>query len=163
MTPELRLIRYFVAVAEEGNVTRAAARLHVAQPSLRAALRQLERQLGVALLGRDGGGLVLPPAGALLARRGRALLVEADSVVAAVRGAAAGGRLRLGVSPTARYGVAPRLLAACADRAPGIMLYTREHTSGTLLRGVAEGSLDAAITFCAGEPPAAVELVPLLD
>jgi DNA-binding transcriptional LysR family regulator len=163
MTPELRLIRYFVAVAEEGNVTRAAARLHIAQPSLSAALRQLERQLGVELLRRDGRRLVLTPAGELLARRGRALLVEADSVVAAVRGAAAGGRLRLGVSPTARYGVAPRLLAACADQAPGIMIYTQEHTTGTLLRGVAEGSLDAAITFCAGEPPAAVELVPLAE
>src|SRR5215471_5812542 len=116
MTPELRLIRYFVTVAEKGNVTRAARRLHIAQPSLSAALRQLETQLGVELLRRDGRRLALTPAGELLRRRGRGLLVEADEVVAAVRGAAAGRRLRLGVSPTARYQLAPSLLAVCAAK-----------------------------------------------
>src|SRR5690242_13298798 len=106
MTPELRLIRYFVTVAEEGNVTRAARRLHIAQPSLSAALRQLETQLGVPLLRRDGRQLTLTPAGELLRRRGRVLLDDAEDLVAAVRGAAVGRRLRLGVSPTARYEVA---------------------------------------------------------
>ena len=86
MTPELRLIRYFVAVAEEGNVTKAARRLHISQPSLSAALRQLEAQLGVELLRRDGRQLALTPAGELLRRRGRELLVAADDAVAAVRG-----------------------------------------------------------------------------
>src|SRR5690349_19516027 len=125
MTPELRLIRYFVAVADEGNVTKAAQRLHIAQPSLSAALRQLEAQLGVELLRRDGRQLALTPAGELLRRRGRDLLTEADAVVAAVQGAATGGRLRLGVSPTARYELAPRLLAACASASPGVMVYTQ--------------------------------------
>src|SRR5436190_1329727 len=69
MTPELRLIRYFVTVADEGNVTKAARRLHIAQPSLSAALRQLETQLGVELFRRDGTRLALTPAGALLHRR----------------------------------------------------------------------------------------------
>jgi DNA-binding transcriptional LysR family regulator len=162
MTPELRLIRYFVAVADEGNVTRAARRLHIAQPSLSAALRRLEAQIGVELLRRDGRRLALTPAGELLRRRGRELLASADAVVASVRGAAAGGRLRLGVSPTARYELAPRLLAVCASASPGVMVYTQEDTTGALVRSVADGQLDAAVTFCAGEPPpAAVELVPL--
>jgi DNA-binding transcriptional LysR family regulator len=164
MTPELRLIRYFVTVAEEGNVTRAARRLHIAQPSLSAALRQLETQLGVELLRRDGRRLVLTPAGELLRRRGRQLLADADAVVAAVQGAAAGGRLRLGVSPTARYELAPRLLAVCAADSPGVMVYTQEDTTGALIRGVADGHLDAAVTFCASEPPpSSVALVPLYD
>jgi DNA-binding transcriptional LysR family regulator len=164
MTPELRLIRYFVTVAEEGNVTKAARRLHIAQPSLSAALRQLEAQLGVELLRRDGRQLALTPAGELLRRRGRQLLADADAVAAAVRGAAAGGRLRLGVSPTAPYELAPRLLAVCAANSPGVMVYTHEDTTGVLVRGVAEGHLDAAITFCIGEPPSSsVALVPLYE
>ena len=62
MTPELRLVRYFVAVAQERHVTRAAERLHIAQPSLSAAVKQLEAQLGVALLDRATKEVVLTPA-----------------------------------------------------------------------------------------------------
>lgn len=151
MTPELRLIRYFVAVAETGNVTRAAERLHIAQPSLSAAIKRLEEQLGVELLARHGRRVTVTAAGDLLLRRGRELLEHADAVAAEVRGqdAAASGRLRLGVSPTARFGVAPALLAACAARAPAVMLYTSEDTTGALLRAVADGTCDMAITFCA--------------
>src|SRR3954465_13643639 len=132
MVPELRLIRYFVAVAQEGNVTRAAERLHVAQPSLSAAVRQLEGQLGVDLLQRTGRGISLPPAGELLLQQGRELLDHADAVAEAVRerGAPRAGRLRLGMTPTARYGAGPELLAACAVAAPAVMLYTREDTTG---------------------------------
>ena len=153
MTPELRLIRYFVAVAAEGNVTRAAQRLNIAQPSLSAAIRQLEAQLGVALLERRGRRVAITPAGEQLARRGRELLAHADAVVEAIREAdgAPTGSLRLGLSPTARYGVGPRLLAACAAHAPKIMLYTSEDTTGALLRDLSDGRLDLAVTFCASE------------
>jgi len=165
MTPELRLIRYFVAVAEAGTITAAAQRLHIAQPSLSAAMRQLEAQLGVELLARRGRRVTVTPAGTLLLRRGRELLAHADAVAAQVRGhaTAAATRLRLGLTPTARYGVAPRLLAACAARAPAIMLYTSEDTTGALLRDVADGRLDLAVTFCAPAPPAEVELVALTE
>jgi len=70
MAVELRLVRYFVAVAQEGNVTRAAERLHISQPSLSAAVRQLEAQLGVSLLERSGREIALTPAGELLRDRG---------------------------------------------------------------------------------------------
>src|SRR4051794_19575302 len=120
MRPELRLIEYFAAVAETGNVTRAAERLHLSQPSLSAAVRQLEAQLGVALLDRHGRRVTITGAGELLARRGRPLLAEAAALVPEVRGraAATSGRVRLGASPTARHGVLPRLMAACAAHAP---------------------------------------------
>lgn len=161
MVPDLRLIRYFVAVAEAGNVTRAAERLHISQPSLSAAIRQLEQQLGVELLHRHGRRITVTPAGELLLGRGRDLLARAEAVVDEIRahGAASAARLRLGLTPTARYGVGPRLLAACAARAPAVMLYTSEDTTGALLRDVAAGRLDLAVTFCAPAAPDGVELV----
>ncbi len=151
MQPELRLIRYWVAVAEEANITRAAERLHISQPALSAAIKQLEQQLGVALLDRTGRVVEVTDAGAVLLEQGRELLAVADRVFDAVRArdTAAVGRLRIGMSPTARYGVGPALLAACADRAPGVMLYPAEDTTGSLLRDVRGGRLDLAVLFCA--------------
>jgi DNA-binding transcriptional LysR family regulator len=166
MTPELRLIRYFVAVAETSNISRAAERLHIAQPSLSAAIKQLEQQLGVELLTRHGRGVAITPAGARLLTGGRELLEHADAVAADVRrhDATRAGRLRLGLSPTARYGLAPRFLAACAAEAPALMLYTSEDTTGALLRDLAQDRLDLAITFCAPDPPpAGIELTLLQD
>jgi DNA-binding transcriptional LysR family regulator len=153
MTPELRLIRYFVAVAEEGNVTRAAERLHMAQPPLSTAIRQLERQLDVRLLDRTTRGVVLTPAGELLLERGRALLRAADEVAAAVRAVekAPTGLVRVGISPAARIGLAPELLDGWAARAPGVMVHAREDTTGALLRDVRAGRLDLAVAFCPPE------------
>jgi DNA-binding transcriptional LysR family regulator len=164
MTPDLRLIRYFVTVAEERNITRAAERLHISQPSLSAAIQQLERQLGVELVARVGRRIEITPAGELLRERGRDLLEHAETIVEDVRERhhAGAGRLTLGVSPTARFGIARRLLVACTTEVPAVMLYTTEDTTGALLRDVARGRLDLAITFCAPDPPAGVELL-LLD
>jgi len=165
MTPDLRLVRYFVAVAREGNVTRAAELLHISQPSLSAAVKQLEQQLGVALLERSGRRIALTVAGELLLRRGKELLEHADAVADEVsqRDSATAGRLRLGLTPTARYGVGPELLAACARNAPGVMIYTSEDTTGALLRDVAQGRVDLAVTFCAPEPPEGMVLALLRE
>jgi DNA-binding transcriptional LysR family regulator len=161
--PELRLLRYWVAVAEERNITRAAERLHISQPALSAAIKQLEAQLGVALLDRSDRVLGVTDAGELLLVEGRALLGEADRVADAVRARAgsAVGRLRLGMTPTARYGLGPELLAACADLAPGVMLYPAEDTTGALLRDVRGGRLDLAVLFCAAGPVDGVVIEPL--
>jgi DNA-binding transcriptional LysR family regulator len=160
MQPELRLVRYFVAVAEERNITRAAERLHISQPALSSAVRQLEQQLGVDLLDRSDRVLAVTPAGMVLLEEGRALLAAADRVFEAVRArdGAAVGRLRVGVTPTARYGVGPELLGAAASRASGVMLYPQEDTTGALLRDVRAGRLDLAVLFCA---PTSVEGVSL--
>lgn len=90
------------------------------------------------------------------------MLEHAELVVDVVtaRDRAGAGRLRLGLSPTARYGIAPELLAACAASAPAVMIYTTEDTTGALLRDVARGQLDMAITFCA--PPAAAGVEQML-
>jgi DNA-binding transcriptional LysR family regulator len=130
---------------------------------LSAAIRQLEAQIGVELVARTGRRVTITPAGELLAVRGRELLDRADEVVAEVRrrGAPATATLHVGLTPTARYGVGPALLAACAAQVPGVMLYTREDTTGSLLRDLAAGRMDMAVTFCASEPPPGVVLAPL--
>jgi DNA-binding transcriptional LysR family regulator len=150
VVPELRLIRYFVAVAEEGNVTRAAERLHMAQPPLSAAVRQLEQQLGVALLDRSSRQVRLTAAGEELLERGRELLAHADRVVRDVQAVerSPSGLLHAGVTPAARFGVVPDLLERWSTAAPGVMLHTSEGTTGALLRDVRRGRLDLAIVFC---------------
>jgi DNA-binding transcriptional LysR family regulator len=164
VTPDLRQLRYFVAVAEDLNFTRAAERLHMAQPPLSAAIRQLEDQLGVALLERTTRQVQLTLAGELLLRRGRELLAQADEVFSAVREVerAPVGRLGVGVAPPARFGLAPELFAACANEAAGVMLYPREDTTGVLLRELRAGRLDLVVAFCA-PPDDALEREPLRD
>lgn len=148
--PDLRLIRYFVAVAEEGNVTRAAERLHMAQPPLSAAVRQLEQQLGVALLDRSSRQVRLTAAGKQLLERGRELLAHADTVIADVQAVerTPSGLLRAGLSPAARFGLVPELLERWSSAAPGVMLHTSEDSTGALLRDVRQGRLDLAVVFC---------------
>jgi DNA-binding transcriptional LysR family regulator len=164
VAPDLRQLRYFLAVAEELNFTRAAERLHMAQPPLSAAIRQLEEQLGVELFERTTREVKLTTAGRLLADRGPGLLEQADQVFAAVREIERSplGRLALGVAPPARFGIGPELLAACASRAPGVMLYPREDTTGVLLRELRGGRLDLVVGFCA-PPDDALERERLVD
>lgn len=151
---DLRLVRYFVAVAEEANFTRAAGRLGIAQPPLSAAIAQLENQLGTRLLERTSRQVRLTAAGELLLQRGRDLLAQAQEVLAAVQAVEREptGLLKVGFSPAARFGLVPPLLACWADAVPGVMVHTREDTTGALLRDVAQGRLDLALVFCA--PPA---------
>ncbi|QZS58753.1 MULTISPECIES: LysR family transcriptional regulator [Rhodococcus] len=92
---DMRQMEYFLAVVDCGGVTRAAAQLRVAQPSLSQAVRKLEKDLGVELFHRVGRGLVLSPAGEALVGPARSILREVESAENAVRdvGAMRGGRI----------------------------------------------------------------------
>src|ERR1700756_4331526 len=81
-----RRVRYFLAVADEGSVTRAAQRLHVAQPSLSQALRAFERELGVQLFHRVGRGVRLSAAGEALIGPARQILRATDEARSAISG-----------------------------------------------------------------------------
>ena len=106
---DLRTLRCFLTVAEEGSITRAALRLHMSQPPLSVRLQALERELDVALLVRHGRGVELTAAGRVLAERARRLLSDADSTAEAVRSVGQGMRGHLSVTVGAT--VAPSLLA----------------------------------------------------
>jgi DNA-binding transcriptional LysR family regulator len=150
---ELRRLRYFLAVAEERNFTRAAERLHIAQPALSRQVRELERELGVELLSRTTHKVEPTEAGRMLLERGPGLLDAADSLWRGVRAFADGrlGSISLGYGMSAGYETAPQLLLAMSEEAPGIEVAARVMSFSDIVDGVAAGTLDVGLVRCA--PP----------
>jgi DNA-binding transcriptional LysR family regulator len=153
--PELRHLRYFVAVAEELSFTRAADRLHMAASPLSAAIRQLEGELGVELFTRTTRHVELTEAGRRLLADGAAALQAVDAAFAHAAQAGRGvlGTLRLGTTPAARHEIRPALLARLHELHPGIEVDASEATTGNLCRELVSRRLDAAIGFCAEPVP----------
>src|SRR3954467_2189385 len=114
MAIELRLLRYFTAVAEEGHVGHAAARLFISQPALSQQIRALEDQVGVPLFTRHPRGVELTEAGTVLLAEAREVLARADRLEQAVGELARGeaDALSIGISP----GVPPWLLPELVER-----------------------------------------------
>ena len=117
MHVELRHLRYFVAVAEELNFSRAAERLHIAQPALSAQIRSLEAQLGTPLFVRTTRKVELTAAGAMLLEDARAVLALADATVAKLQAAVRGerGELRIGFAAHGAGEVGVEILRRFAD------------------------------------------------
>ena len=147
MTPELRQLRYFVAVAEESSVTRAARRLNVAQQSLSQQITVLERALGARLFDRDTRGTRLTEIGQLFLPEARAVLDHAERAVATVRRAARGdtGRLSIAFLSSKNHLLAP-VVRTLRQRFPGIELTVEDASIGQLVAGVGDGRYDAAFT-----------------
>jgi DNA-binding transcriptional LysR family regulator len=145
--PELRLLLSFLAVAEELNFTRAAERLHIAQPALSAQIRQLESQLGTRLLERTTRSVSLTPAGEVVLARGPEALAAYRGIWEAARRAAAGelGRLRLGYSHSTGYETAPELVTASRETHPEVEIETSVMSTSDVLRAVAAGQLDVGL------------------
>lgn len=147
---ELRQMRYFLAVADDLNFTRAAERLHLAQQALSSSIRRLEEQLGVALFVRSTRKVELTAAGEVLVDGARAVVAAAMDAVERVHQVAQGrtGRLTIGFS-TAAGGVpiVREIIRTFSERAPGVDIRTEEHDFGDPSAGLAEGSVDAAFIF----------------
>ncbi len=147
---ELRQMRYFLAVAEDLNFTRAAERLHLAQQALSASIRRLEEQLGVALFVRSTRKVELTAAGEVLVAGARAVVAAAVDAVEQVRQVAEGrsGRITIGFS-TAAGGVpiVRNILRAFSEHAPGVDIRIQEHDFGDPSAGLADGSVDVAFIF----------------
>ena len=121
---ELRHLRYFVAVAEELHFSRAAARLHIAQPPLSQQIRRLEGDLGVALFSRTRRRVELTPAGRALLEEARRVLAQADRAARIARRAGTGaiGQLALAFVPSADLDLLPRVLRLWRGRFPDVEL-----------------------------------------
>jgi DNA-binding transcriptional LysR family regulator len=145
---ELRQLRYFVAVAEAGSLTRAATRLHIAQQSLSQQIRTLEAQLGASLFERSSRGVELTDAGAVLLREARRVLAQAERAEDAVRRAARGeqGELRVGFLSTVANYFMPPVVRAFRERHRGVRLHTEDLTIAALVAGVRDGTLDAGLS-----------------
>lgn len=145
---ELRHLRYFVAVAEEENVSRAAARLHVSQPPLSRQIRDLEQELGVELFARTGKSLHLNEAGRLFLSEAKAVLERADQAALAVRAIGSGlsGELHVGFAPSLAVDILPRALRRCQEVAPGVRVILHDLSTGEMLAGLrGKKALDVAL------------------
>jgi len=151
---ELRHLRYFVVVAEEQNVTRAAARLRVSQPPLSRQIRDLESALGVALFERTAKSLRLTEAGRVFLDEADAVLRRVDAAVQAVRAVATGrrGTIQLGYAPSLTVELLPRALREFQTSSPGVTVVLNDLSTEEMLRGLRDGSLDVALLVGVAKP-----------
>ncbi|MGS2613402.1 LysR substrate-binding domain-containing protein [Micromonospora sp. LZ34] len=144
---ELREMRAFVAVVEDGSLSAAARRLHLSQPALSQTVNALERQLGVQLLTRGSTGVRATEAGMTLLTEARAVLARHDRAVAAVtRHTAAGGSvLRLGIPLELPADLLSRPLADLAAAYPGTRVQARHLSTAAQLTALRAGELDLGL------------------
>jgi DNA-binding transcriptional LysR family regulator len=149
---ELRHLRYFVAVAEEENITRAAARLHVSQPPLTRQIRDLEEELGFELLSRSGKTVRLTEAGRTFAVEARAVLSRVEEAIAKGRAVATGtaGELNLGYAPSPTIRLLPAALSQFQRQHPEVRVTLHDHSTPEMLAGLRDRRLHLALMM---EPP----------
>ena len=141
---DLRLVEYFIAVAEELHFGRAAERFHIAQPSLSQQIRRLETQLGVSLLERNSRNVHLTAAGEALLREGRKTLSQAQHAIQTSRAAGA-PRLTVGFYGSAGSDLLPDVLRAFGERQPAFQVFVRELPLGSI-DAILNGEVNVAFT-----------------
>lgn len=147
MDLELRTLRYFVAVAEELHFGRAARRLHMTQPPLSRAIRQLETDLGVSLFERSPSGVALTEVGAWFQQDAQALLEQADRLRAKVAASAGAATLTVGMLSDAADRAAAHLVKAFRERHPRVDVQIREADFTDPTSGLRAGLVDVALTY----------------
>jgi DNA-binding transcriptional LysR family regulator len=162
---ELRQLEYFVAVVEEASFTKAAARVHVAQPGVSAQVRKLEDELGQALLDRSGRQVRLTDAGAAVLPYARAALAAAGSARLAVQDLTGllRGRVAVGMVNASSVTEMPELVAEFHQRYPAVEISLSEASSDQLLEGLRAGRLDLALLGSVAGPPAGIATHVVVD
>ena len=148
MPVELWHLRYFIAVAEEGHITRAAERLGMQQPPLSQRIRAIERELDVQLFRRKARGVELTDAGRAFLTNARAVFAQLDHAFETTRRTARGeqGDISVGVVPTAPFHpFVPRVIRAFRQTYPQVALQLDERFGGELTDLVSSEQIDVAI------------------
>lgn len=144
---ELRHLRYFVAVAEAENVSRAALKLHVSQPALSRQVRDLEDELGFQLLERTAKSVRLTDAGRVFLTEAREVLQRSDAAIAKARAVATDGRgdLQVGYAPSPTVRILPPTLRAFQAERPKVRVRLHDLTTEEMVAGLCDRKLDIAI------------------
>jgi DNA-binding transcriptional LysR family regulator len=150
-------LRYFVAVAEIENVSRAALKLHVSQPALSAQIRDLEDEIGFLLLERTAKSVKLTKAGRAFLDEARAVLQRADEAVKKARAVARAepAELHVGYSPTPVAEILPKILRAFQRKMPNVHVRLHDWSNQAILDGVRDGRLQVGLIV---RPPKASSL-----
>ncbi len=163
----LRQLRYFVAIAETGNITRAAEHLNVAQPALGLQIRQLEQDLKIELLRRHSRGVVLTEAGRLLLERARRILLEVEEARRDIKALSGQEQdleiLVLGMTPSIMLQIGPDILVDAKNELPGVALSLVEELSHVLMQTLDRGDIQIAFAYGAEEPRPGILRQPILE
>lgn len=145
---ELRHFRYFVAVAEEENVSRAALKLHVSQPGLSRQIRDLEAEIGFQLFERSAKSVRLTGAGKVFLAEARAVLQHADDAVKKARAVSGGttGEINVGYAPSLTVQILPRALRKFQEQFPNVRVALHDLSTEEMLAQLAARKLQVAIT-----------------
>lgn len=146
---DLRQLRYFVAIVEQGSFSKAAATLNVAQPALSLHVRNMEADLGTALLFRSPQGVVATEAGDILMRNARIIIDQFSIAQEEIRGheAEPAGEVRLGLPGTISQILSVPLIIAARSRYPKIKLRIAEAMSGFITEWIRESRVDIAVLY----------------
>lgn len=150
---ELRHLRYFVAVAEAENVSRAALKLHVSQPGVSRQIRDLEAEIGLQLFARDAKSVRLTAAGSVFLTEARSVLQRATEAVEKARAAAAGaaGELNIGYAPSLTVQILPPALRIFQATFPNVRVALHDLSTEEMLARLGGEKLHVALTV---RPPA---------
>ena len=143
---ELRQLRYFVAVAEEGNISRAAKKIFLTQPALSRQIKALEAEIGQCLLERQAHSMRLTPVGESLLREARELLQHAEQMIERVRSTGRGVRLRVGYAPSLAAGMLSAAVENFTQAHPNARVELFDLATKEMLAGLESDKLDVAVT-----------------
>ena len=152
---ELRQLRYFIAIAEQGSFSRAAERLHISQPPLSTQIKALEDEIGARLLERSNRGVALTAAGTAFFEDIRSVLAQLENAVERVRQSERGeaGTLSIGFVSIADFGILPPTLKSFRARYPQVDVQLHELTTDAQIRELRAAELDLGIGLAPVDEP----------